>query len=532
MSRLAKLILTAGLALLILGCPSTPKPPQEAVATPVFSPAAGEFTTEVSVTITTATDGAEIRYTVDGSTPSPTNGTVYTAPVKLTATTTIAAIATKKDMLDSEIAKAAYTLKAAVVTPVVPPVTDEEVAAVRDAIARAKEADADYYDPDTITEARKLLDDALTARDADPAKARDLLAQAKTKADQAYQSSVEKTVADLTTRMDAMREMLLQQEADKFLPTEYQAATAGIEESKSLFDGGSFAQGRARAYQALKDMADLSAALDKRIAWIKILKRDTEQLLKDAEAADANQWAPEAKTKANNLYLQGMDAYQGYRLDEAEESYGAAREAAKDALALAQENRSAATAELKKKTEELRTQAQKALQEASNLTVVTEDGTVIQPQQWTGDDIIKQLEEMERQRQEQQQKNLGPQSMAIPSGSAVAVLAAESIENLLTQAKEMWTLGVQEEAKGNYLKAQEYYQEALRYIDVYKSYAVKGVYTVRLILERRDCLWRISEYDFIYGDPRLWPKIWRRNRKLIQNPDLIYPGWQLVIPPQ
>jgi len=55
---------------------------------------------------------------------------------------------------------------------------------------------------------------------------------------------------------------------------------------------------------------------------------------------------------------------------------------------------------------------------------------------------------------------------------------------------------------------------------------------VRLIPERRDCLWRIAEYDFIYGNPYLWPKIWRRNRKLIQHPDLIYPGWKLVIPPQ
>ena len=61
---------------------------------------------------------------------------------------------------------------------------------------------------------------------------------------------------------------------------------------------------------------------------------------------------------------------------------------------------------------------------------------------------------------------------------------------------------------------------------------MKGVYTVRLIPDRRDCLWRISEYKEIYGDPYLWPVIWRRNRKLIQNPDLIYPGWQLVIPPQ
>jgi len=62
--------------------------------------------------------------------------------------------------------------------------------------------------------------------------------------------------------------------------------------------------------------------------------------------------------------------------------------------------------------------------------------------------------------------------------------------------------------------------------------AVDKLYTVRLIPERRDSLWRISEYQSIFGDPLQWPRIWYRNRRLIQNPDLIFPGWQLIIPPQ
>ena len=111
------------------------------------------------------------------------------------------------------------------------------------------------------------------------------------------------------------------------------------------------------------------------------------------------------------------------------------------------------------------------------------------------------------------------------------VLAEESVEDLLNQARDLWSLGLKEKTAGNYAKAQDYFDEAQRYIDIYKSYAVKGVYTVRLIPDRRDCLWRIAEYKDIYGDPYKWPRIWRRNRKLIQNPDLIFPGWQLVIPP-
>jgi nucleoid-associated protein YgaU len=126
-----------------------------------------------------------------------------------------------------------------------------------------------------------------------------------------------------------------------------------------------------------------------------------------------------------------------------------------------------------------------------------------------------------------------PQSMIGIPATGTRVLAEEtSLKDLLEKAKEFYRLGLEEKAKGNYEQSQSYFSESLRYVEIYKSYAVKGVYTVRLIPERRDCLWRIAEYPQIYGDPYLWPKIWRRNRKLIQNPDLIYPGWQLVIPLQ
>lgn len=36
----------------------------------------------------------------------------------------------------------------------------------------------------------------------------------------------------------------------------------------------------------------------------------------------------------------------------------------------------------------------------------------------------------------------------------------------------------------------------------------------------------------IYGDARYWPAIYRANEKLIQSPDVIYPGWRLTIPPR
>ena len=58
-------------------------------------------------------------------------------------------------------------------------------------------------------------------------------------------------------------------------------------------------------------------------------------------------------------------------------------------------------------------------------------------------------------------------------------------------------------------------------------------YVVRLIPERRDCLWRIAEYPFIYNNPLKWPVLYEANKKTFRdpsNPNLIYPNQVLVVP--
>ncbi|MBR3573307.1 MAG: chitobiase/beta-hexosaminidase C-terminal domain-containing protein [Bacteroidales bacterium] len=81
------------------------------VAAPTFSPAAGTYTSDqdLYVTINSATAGATIYYTTDGTTPTETS-TVYSTPVDITETTTIKAIATAENMLPSEVAEATYTI--------------------------------------------------------------------------------------------------------------------------------------------------------------------------------------------------------------------------------------------------------------------------------------------------------------------------------------------------------------------------------------------------------------------------------------
>lgn len=81
-----------------------------AVATPTFSPAGGTFISTQSVSILCETEDATIYYTTNGETPT-TESNVYSAPLTVSATTTIKALAVKQNYLDSEIATATFTFQ-------------------------------------------------------------------------------------------------------------------------------------------------------------------------------------------------------------------------------------------------------------------------------------------------------------------------------------------------------------------------------------------------------------------------------------
>jgi hypothetical protein len=73
------------------------------VATPVFSPNSGRVTNQTPVTITTATAGADIYYTLDNTTPT-TNSIPYDGPFLFDGNLTISAFATKPYFNDSSVA--------------------------------------------------------------------------------------------------------------------------------------------------------------------------------------------------------------------------------------------------------------------------------------------------------------------------------------------------------------------------------------------------------------------------------------------
>lgn len=81
------------------------------IAAPVISPSNRMFTNTVSVTISEATPGAAVFYTLDGSAPG-TNSIPYTGPFVLTGSTPVNAIAFKSGAVPSRVTTTAFGIAA------------------------------------------------------------------------------------------------------------------------------------------------------------------------------------------------------------------------------------------------------------------------------------------------------------------------------------------------------------------------------------------------------------------------------------
>ncbi len=79
------------------------------VAQPSASPGGGSFTSPQTVTLATATPGATLRYTLDGSDPGPTS-TAYSAPFVVNTSATLKARGFRTDWTTSDVMVAGFTL--------------------------------------------------------------------------------------------------------------------------------------------------------------------------------------------------------------------------------------------------------------------------------------------------------------------------------------------------------------------------------------------------------------------------------------
>jgi hypothetical protein len=125
-------------------------PALPSVATPTFSPAAGTYPSAQRVTISDATAGATIYYTMDGTIPT-TLSTVYSAPITVSSTETLEAIAAATGDSNSAVGSAAYTIMPVVATPTFTPAPGTYTSAQSVTISDATSGATIYYTTDGST---------------------------------------------------------------------------------------------------------------------------------------------------------------------------------------------------------------------------------------------------------------------------------------------------------------------------------------------------------------------------------------------
>ncbi len=84
-------------------------PTQPTAASPTLSPSPGSYTTTQTVTLSDTTPGAVIHYTTDGTTPTAGSAS-YSAPLQISTSTTVEAIAVASGYTNSAVSSGTYTI--------------------------------------------------------------------------------------------------------------------------------------------------------------------------------------------------------------------------------------------------------------------------------------------------------------------------------------------------------------------------------------------------------------------------------------
>jgi nucleoid-associated protein YgaU len=390
---------------------------------------------------------------------------------------------------------------------VAPEELNRQLGNARAAVVRAEEADAEFHDPENLREARNALTEAETWSARDPERALSAANRALEFADQAYRlAAVEQLLLEIEDWLWRLRGLSV----DLYAPAEYATVEQDVQRASAMLQQESLGEARAAALDLIGRMELLYNRVEGQLTRITELEGSAMDLLDEARAADAHLLAGERFREAEASLQAGKEAMNRYDLSDAVASFQAAGAAAATALDSARMESPDLTGG---DAEELMRAVMREIEAASQLSIVADDGVMVEPQPWDGAQALE----------------MAAGGMAPDAGAGGVDQVPQHL--LLERAKELWKTGVAERAAGDPATAVAYFEEARLHVQAYTGLAVLTVYTVRLIPDRRESLWRIAEYDFIYGNPWLWPKIFHRNRKLIQDPDLIFPGWELVIPP-
>lgn len=412
-------------------------------------------------------------------------------------------------------------------------VSEEDLRTAEAALKRAGNVGASTYAPDLFLAANEDLEKAKSLAEKDPDQSRELLASSIEKSNRAYEIAVRAQVEKKVANLRALEAKLIGIEAEKYAPEDYKIVKARADKLIYHLENEDYESADRQYNATLIAMQNLYKTLDNNIRWVNILDRDTKAYIKDAEDQEVFLWAAEELEKASYSYSEGISHFNNYKLAESEKALKEAKYWAFHSLRLSN------IRQRQSLTDALMIEALNELEAASRNRVMGSDGKITEANPWKGDDYIEENPAPGANADEFTEDDSSLQGFD-PDGeiedenntSAIngttVVLADEQQMTLLEQAIELWKQGVKARSEGKYDIADEYFKQSKAYSEAYSANAISLEYTVR----KRDTLWAISAREEILGNPFLWTKIWRRNNQIIDNPDLIYPGQKLIIPPK
>lgn len=424
----------------------------------------------------------------------------------------------------------------------IPEPLDESLLAIaKKEVFKAQEARAQTYYPSRLQALKSKLAEAQSLKESDPDRARELLSEISIEAESLTQDSLDALKTACIDILNGKTNQLLKLNADKYTPEEFQITQTQSNETLAAFEANDFTKSLALYRIAYTSLTNLYNSLATNMGYIDNLTRIINNKRVEGESVEANIWAPTEYQIAVDSWLNAQDLlYTQYDAIAGEQSLRETLFFANKAIAQANINIEVAAmdAEIMALMGEL--------EDASSLTILDREDNIVSPAEW--DETVDLVEKpIEAEVDAEEESGLTPIDLegdvevtfpelskmiiSIQNGQTKVLGMRDKRRSLLQEATDLWKQGIEARNSGDLISAREYLAKSKIFLDEYKSLAVDYIYTVILNPDKRDCLWRISENEEYYGDPLLWQNIWERNKKLIQDPDLIYPGWKLIIPP-
>lgn len=325
-----------------------------------------------------------------------------------------------------------------------------------------------------------------------------------------------------TARMEALDAELLDLHADSIAPRDYAAFSAGRDELMALLEDQS------RLYEAQElynNLVEEAEALKNTVRDQTDLVRARQQQAADAiDAARQSEsvaaLSAEELSQAEQRYQEAETAQSEYRYGDAIDGFSAALYYARGALMLTEQNDAVA------ETDAQLADSQKTVETNSRVLVSDGNGKVHLSEGWSGDAYLEEhpLVELSVTLIPYEPGVTEPRFKSADETKTVEAPETGESESSIETAIRLWKMGVNARNAGDLPLAREYFAQSVVFAETYKNEAPTAFYKVL----KNDNLWFIAKK--VYGNPFFWPMIFEANDEIIENPALIFPGQEFLIP--